>query len=74
MGQKFEVISAKLAATIRRRREELGYSQEKFALQVGVDRTYMSKIERNQGNPSLEKLVLIATALNVTLKELFEEV
>ena len=74
MREKFEVVSAKLAATIRRRREELGYSQEKFALQVGVDRTYMSKIERNQGNPSLEKLVLIATALNVTLKELFEEV
>ena len=74
MREKFEVVSAKLAANIRRRREELGYSQEKFALQVGVDRTYMSKIERNLGNPSLEKLVLIATALNVTLKELFEEV
>ena len=73
MGQKFEVISAKLAATIRRRREELGYSQEKFALQVGVDRTYMSKIERSIGNPSLEKLVLIAAALNCTLNELFEE-
>jgi hypothetical protein len=73
MKDRFKIVSIKLAATIRRRRKELGYSQEKFALQVGVDRTYMSKIERSIGNPSLEKLVLIAGALNCTLKELFEE-
>jgi transcriptional regulator with XRE-family HTH domain len=73
MKDRFKIVSIKLAATIRRRRKELGYSQETFALQVGVDRTYMSKIERSIGNPSLEKLVLISAALNCTLNELFEE-
>jgi len=53
--------------------KELGYSQETFALQVGVDRTYMSKIERSIVNPSLEKLVLISGALNCTFKVLLEE-
>ena len=74
MSEKYELISKNLAEAIKRRRRELGYSQEKFADEIGVDRTYMSKIERSIGNPSLQKLVLIASGLRCSLTDLFSEV
>ena len=73
MGEEFEIVSKNLAATIKRRRKELGFSQEKFADEIKVDRTYMSKIERSIGNPSLQKLVLIAKGLGCTITDLFQE-
>ena len=74
MSEKYELISKNLAVVIKRRRRELGYSQEKFADEIGVDRTYMSKIERSIGNPSLQKLVLIVSGLGCSLTDLFSEV
>ena len=73
MGEEFEIVSKNLAATIKRRRKELGFSQEKFADEIKVDRTYMSKIERSIGNPSLQKLVLIANGLGCSITDLFQE-
>ena len=65
--------SIRLAKTVRMKRSELGLSQEKFAVKVGIDRTYASKIERGIGNPSLEVLSLIAQALSCTISELFDD-
>ncbi len=57
---------------MRELRQATGLSQEAFAERCGLDRTYISGIERGKRNVSLENLKVIAKALNVTLSRLFE--
>jgi len=57
---------------LRKLRQETGLSQEAFAELCGLDRTYISGIERGKRNVSLENLKLIAKALNTSLSRLFE--
>jgi transcriptional regulator with XRE-family HTH domain len=62
-----------LASNIKRIRLEAGLAQERLALEAGVDRTLVSKIERVVANPSLEVLVKLATALRVPTQTLLSE-
>ncbi len=62
-----------LALNIKRIRLERGLAQERLALEAGVDRTLVSKIERVVANPSLEVLVKLATALQVSTQALLSE-
>ena len=62
-----------LAFNIKRIRLEVGLAQERLALEAGVDRTLVSKIERVLANPSLEILVKLATALGVSIDVLLAE-
>lgn len=57
--------------TIRAVRHRRGVSQESLALQCGLDRTYISGIERGMRNPSLTNILKIALALDVRPAELF---
>ncbi len=50
-----------------------GISQEDFAGRVGLDRTYVSGIERGLRNPTLLVLLRLAQALEVPVTELLEE-
>lgn len=61
-----------LSTNIKRIRKEKGISQEKLALKADVDRSYMSEVERNLANPSIEALVKIGNALDATPSELLE--
>lgn len=54
-------------------RVALGLSQEDFAGRVGLDRTYVSGIERGLRNPTLLVLLRLAQALEVSVTELLEE-
>ncbi len=58
---------------MREIREDAGLSQEKLAHQAGLDRTYVSGIERGVRNPSLQNIAKIARALKVPLDRLFEK-
>ena len=58
---------------VRALRHDLGLSQEAFADKCGLDRTYISGIERGVRNPTLEVIGIIAGGLSVSLKQLFEE-
>jgi len=62
-----------LGKAIRAHRAALGYSQESFANQVGVHRTYLGAIERGERNPSLRNLCRIAQALSMSLSDLFRD-
>ena len=64
-------IQERLAATIRARRKEIGISQEAMAAAAGVHRTYASSIERAQVTISIDVAERVATALELTLSELF---
>ena len=61
-----------LGNAIRKKRQELDYSQETFAYQCGVHRTYMGAIERGERNISLMNIIKISDALNMKPSMLFE--
>jgi len=65
-------LKAVLSANIKTRRKELGISQEKLALISGVDRSYMSEIERQIANPSIDALLRISNALQIPPSRLLE--
>ena len=60
----------KLGNHIKELRKKLGLSQEKFALSIGIDRTYYSAIESGKHNVTIQNLYKIAKGLNVTLSDL----
>ena len=49
-----------------RARKARGLSQEDLAFAAGIDRTYVSGIERGRRNPSLLMIARLAEALGVT--------
>jgi len=48
-------------------------SQEAFAQQAGIDRSYYGRIERSAANPTLKNIAAIAEALEMPIVELFAE-
>ncbi len=59
-----------VAKNMRRLRVERGVSQEAFADLAGIDRTYVSRLERKLENPTVTVLERIATALGVEIAAL----
>ena len=59
-----------LGERIRVARKAAGYSQEDFAFETGLDRSYMGGVERGQRNLSFFKLCAVARALNSDLGSL----
>lgn len=54
-----------MGAAIRKRRKELGFSQEKFAQSVGIDRGRYGRIERGEVNLTLASLFSLAAELDI---------
>lgn len=59
-----------LGQRVKQLRLKAGLSQEAFADRCGLDRTYISGIERGVRNPTLEIINIIAKGLGVDVKEL----
>ena len=57
---------------IRRRRNEIGISQEKLADLCELHRTYIGGIERGERNPSLKNIIAISRALQISPAELMK--
>ena len=57
---------------VRDLRQSKGFSQQSFAEECGLDRTYISGIERGKRNISLENVAALARALDVTISDLLE--
>ena len=56
---------------LRKLRTERGIAQEKLAEVAGLDRTYISKIEKGERNISLDTIGKLANALEIEVKEFF---
>lgn len=66
------MVTQQLGDRIRRLRlEKTGLSQEKFALKIGMDRTYFASVETGMRNISIKNIEKIANGLGVSLSELF---
>ena len=63
-------VLARFGTRVRDLRKAKGFSQEFFAEQCGLDRTYIGGVERGERNLSLENIALIAKALGLTISEL----
>lgn len=68
------MIQKSFGDRVRQLRLESGISQEKFALSAGIDRTYLASVEKGNRNISLVNIQKIATALNISLSDLFRGV
>ena len=55
---------------VRARRQAAGLSQEALAVAAGLDRTYISMLERGERTPSLGTVLLLARALNTSMTSL----
>lgn len=66
------MITQELGQRIKELRSKTGLSQEKFALQIEMDRTYYASVESGIRNISIINIKKIADGLGVTLSELFE--
>lgn len=60
----------RLGQNLRALRKARGLSQERFALEHDIDRTYVSGIERGTRNPTVTVLGRLADALGVDIHEL----
>jgi len=56
---------------LRRLRVACGISQEALAVDAGIDRTYVSRVERNMENPTVAVLERLALALSAEITEFF---
>lgn len=62
----------KLGTNIKKLRSKLELSQEQLAEKADLHRTYVGAVERGERNISLDNIVAIARALEVSASELLE--
>lgn len=65
-------ITLRFGERLRELREARGLSQEAFAHLAGLDRTYISGIERGTRNVALRNIEKLARALGVAVSELMK--
>lgn len=61
------------AAVVRARRTALGLSQEQLARRAGCDRQSIVRLETATRSPSLDRIFMLADALDVRLGELLHD-
>ena len=66
-------IKQKFGLKIKELRKIRGLSQEKLANLAEIDRTYLPTIEKGVRNVSIEIIEKLANALEVKIKDLFDE-
>lgn len=65
-------VRERLALNLRKLRQTTGLSQEAFADEAGVHRTYISDLERGARNPTITVVDKIAKALKVPIGRLLD--
>jgi transcriptional regulator with XRE-family HTH domain len=66
-------VKLKIGQRIKELREQMNMSQKDLAYTADLDRSYIASIENGQRNVSIVNIEKIATALNVTIKEFFND-
>lgn len=66
-------ILLRFGQRVRGLRKEAGWSQDGFAEECGLDRTYVGGVERGERNLALRNIEKIADSFGLTIAELFEE-
>lgn len=64
-------IQQSFGLRVQQLRKATGMSQEKFALSIDMDRTYLASVEAGKRNISINNIKKIADRLSITISELF---
>lgn len=64
-------IKIALGKRVKELRNKLGISQEELANLTGLDRTYITSVERGKRNISIVNIEKLSKALRVTLSDFF---
>ena len=64
------MIQVAFGKRIKELRKQTGLSQEKFALKIGMDRTYYASIESGKRNVSLKNIEKIASGFDISISQL----
>ena len=64
-------IQEKFGLIIRKLRQQKNISQERMALDAGIDRTYIGDIENDSRNISLQIIEKLANYLGMPISEIF---
>lgn len=70
---KDKVLLERVGAALRKQRESRGLSQEAFADQIGMHRTYYSAIERGENNLTLRTLRRVCVGLGTKMWEVLRD-
>ena len=62
-----------LGQKVRLRRKELGYTQVELAKRTQTSQSYISRLEKDDFNPSIQMIVSIAVTLGVSIDYLLIE-
>lgn len=65
-------IREDFARNLRRLRHEKGLSQEALAYEAGIDRTYISALERTVYSATIDMVAKIASVLDVEAADLLQ--
>jgi transcriptional regulator with XRE-family HTH domain len=68
-----EIEISQFGNLLRNHRRNAGISQEQLAERSGLDRTYISGIERGLRNPTLTALLKIAKGLDISISMLLQD-
>ena len=68
------VIQKAFGEALKKLRMDRGISQEKYALQISMDRTYYASVEAGKRNISIQNIQKIADGFGISLSDLFIEV
>ncbi len=66
-------IQETLSRQVKAVRAEAGLTQQALAERCGIYRTYLSRIESGDANPSVSVLIALANALNIEIYKFFVE-
>ena len=67
------MFQVKFGKACREYRDKMNISQEKFALSIGMDRTYYSSVEAGKRNVSIQNIKKIADGLGISVSELMSK-
>ena len=67
---KINTLEQSFGLILREKRKDQGFSQEALALEAGVDRNFVSLLERGLNQPSLSTVFKLADALNLKPSDL----
>ena len=59
-----------LGELVRKRRREIGLSQENLGFECGLHRTYIGAIERGETNLTIENIAILAITLHCEINDL----
>jgi transcriptional regulator with XRE-family HTH domain len=72
MPDNLSTLQGKFGKNLRDMRKLRGYSQLELAIKCELEKTAISRIENGRTNITLRTIEILANALNVPCKELFD--